>query len=265
MGIFLSSQRAAFTNPLRPERPPIYGQSGLEGLRRAEAIDQYRLRVSQSPINRLARAGQYYLAAPFIEESQPAIPAADPMEPWPSGQVIWMDPSADEGLPHTRPPYYICMPRTFPAKHLEQTMLHERVHVSQRIHGGAWEKIFKEVWDMTPWTGSLPSDIQSRRRINPDILGFPDYIWKEEWVPLALFNSASRPKLNDISVAWWNAKTRTLFREPPPGWVSFFGSIPAGEHPFELAAYLVAENPSSSAAFNALKPRLRTLPTAENV
>jgi hypothetical protein len=144
-------------------------------------------------------------------------------------------------------------------------MLHERVHVSQRLHGAAWEKLFSETWNMKPWSGSLPSDIESRRRINPDLLGFPDYIWKEEWVPLALFDSASRPKLNQASVVWWNAKSRTLFREPPPGWVSFFGSIPAGEHPFELVAYLIADKPSSSAAYNAIKSRFASLPVDENV
>jgi hypothetical protein len=267
MGNFLSSHsgREHFNNPLRPERPPISGQEGLNALQRAEGIDQYRLRVSQSPINRIARSGQYYLPAPFIGEDQPEIPRVDPLEPWPSGQVIWMDPSADGGLPHTRPPYYICISRTFPAAHLPQTMLHERVHVSQRLHTTAWEKLFQQVWNMKPWVGSLPSDIQVRRRINPDLNGFPDYIWREEWVPLALFKSSSQPKLTEIMLVWWNAKTRTLFREPPPGWVSFFGSLPSGEHPFELAAYLIAENPSSNAAYNVLKPRLNKLPADENI
>ena len=52
MGIGSSRVDAFQTqNPLRPERPPITGQSGLEALQRAEAIDGYRKQVASSSIN----------------------------------------------------------------------------------------------------------------------------------------------------------------------------------------------------------------------
>ncbi len=252
---------SGFDNPLRPQRPPLSGQSGLQALFRAEQIDNYRALVAQSPLNATARAGQDYL--PSVHSLDRAVPPADPHEPWPNGQVIWMDPTADAGLPHTRPPNLICISRDFPEKDLKTTILHERVHVSQQLHRRAWIKLLKEVWDFQQWHGTLPADLQSRRRINPDLLGAPLFIWKQQWVPFAIFQSSSKPRLFETDTVWWDATSRTLLRSPPPGWTEFFGSIPGGEHPFELIAYLVAESPRQNPAYQAIKPRLSELPTTE--
>lgn len=245
------------------ERPPITGQAGLQALQRAEQIDNYRTIVGQSHLNRAARAGQNYMPSPFSIDR--GVPAPDPNEPWPSGQVIWMDPTADGGLPHTRPPYYILISREHPESSLNGTLLHERVHVSQRLYPSAWNALLKSAWEMEPWLGDLPAELQTRRRINPDILGVPLYAWKGQWIPLALFKNSSNPKLSEIDLVWWNSQTRTLFRQPPPGWTEFFGSVPAGEHPFELAAYLIEAKPTKNKAFSALKPGIANLPVYENL
>jgi hypothetical protein len=246
-------------SPLRPNPPPISGQAGLQALFRAEQVDQYRKRVDESPINRLARLGQNYMPIPFSIDR--IVPLTDMSEPWPSGQVIWMDPTADSGLPHTRPPNFICISKDFPQADLANTLLHERVHVSQRLHPTVWLKLFEEPWHFKPWSGSIPTDIESRLRINPDLLEAPLFIWKDMWVPLALFKSTTNPKLNEVDIVWWDAKSRTLLRSPPPGWVDFFGHIPGGEHPYEIIAYLVSANPKQNPAYNAIKSRLASLPT----
>lgn len=263
MGI-VSSRIDAFQetqNPLRPERPPLTGQSGLQALQRAEALDEYRKQVAASSINRLARAGQDYVPSPFTVKR--SVPPANPMDPWPAGQVIWMDQSADQGLPHTRPPYYICMSRTFPTDDLANTLLHERVHLSQRANKSAWDTLLADLWDFKPWVGAIPSDIDSRRRINPDLMWAPLYRWKDRYVPLALFQSTTQPDLQEIDLVWWDTQARALHREAPPGWTEFFGTNPAGEHPFEIAAYLVAASPSQNKAYQALKSRLSELPRKE--
>jgi hypothetical protein len=252
---------SGFENPLRPQRPPIAGQSGLQALFRAEQIDNYRKLVEESSINRLARLGQDYL--PSRSSIGRTVPDADPAEPWPSGQVVWMDPTADAGLPHTRAPNLICISRDFPEADFKTTILHERIHVSQRIHPNAWKDIFSDVWSFKPWVGQFPADIEARRRINPDLLGAPFFIWKDTWVPVAIFKSTSRPKLNEVDIVWWNAKQRVIHRDPPPGWLDFFGNIPAGEHPYELSAYLIAANPRQNKAYDAIKPRLKSLPTTD--
>lgn len=248
-------------NPLRPQRPPISGNEGLQALQRAERIDGYLDRIDDSPINTLARLGQVYLSS--AHSVSRIVPDADPAEPWPSGQVIWMDPSADAGLPHTRPPYYICISRDFPEADLKNTLLHERVHISQRIHPQIWNSIVEEAWNFKPWKGNLPADLESRRRINPDIFWTPMAIWKQRWVPFAIYRSSSKPKLNEIDVVWWDDSARVLLRVPPPGWLEFFGNIPAGEHPYEIAAYLVAANPKQNTAYKALQPRLKTIPLTD--
>ena len=247
-------------SPLRPNRPPISGQAGLQALFRAEQMDQYRKRVDESPLNRAARLGQDYVPVPFSIDR--IVPLADVSEPWPSGMVIWMDPTADGGLPHTRPPDIICISKDFPQADLANTLLHERVHVSQRLHPKAWLGLFEDTWQFKPWSGALPADIETRRRINPDLLMVPLFIWKDTWVPLALFKSTVKPKLTETDLVWWDAKSRTLLRSPPPGWLDFFGNIPAGEHPYELIAYLVAANPKQNKAYQAIKPRLAMLPTS---
>jgi hypothetical protein len=260
MGLTLAKYVENF-NPLRPERPPLSGQSGLQLLFRAEQLDSYRRLVAESALNRMARAGENYL--PAVHSVNKAIPPADPAEPWPNGQVVWMDPTSDSGLPHTRAPNLICISQDFPVADLANTLLHERVHVSQRLNQKAWEKIMGEVWDMKPWFGEIPGEIQMRRRINPDLLGVPLYIWKNQWVPLALFKSSNQPKLTDTDIVWWNATQRVLHREPPPGWRDFFGRMTADEHPFEIAAYLIAASPQQNPAYKALRPRFKDIPTSE--
>jgi hypothetical protein len=259
----MGNNLAIISDPLRPPRPPIAGQSGLQALYGAERVDNYRQQVDESTINRAARKGQNYL--PSAHSIDTEIPVIDLAEPWPFGQVVWMDPTADNGLPHTRPPNLICISRDFPEKYLNSTILHERVHISQRLHTFEWQKIMKDTWNFEPWTGSLPADIQSRRRLNPDLIYLPDYIWKDTWVPMALFKSKSQPRLSDVDIVWWNDQTRTLHRDPPPGWIDFFGNVPAGEHPFEIIAYLVAANPKQNVAYQIIKPRLQTLPRSDTV
>ena len=261
MGLSLSRSSEEF-NPLRPPRPALSGSEALQALYRAEALDNYRQQVEDSTINRISRNNQAYL--PSVHTVPKEIPAADLNEPWPNGQVIWMEPTADSGLPHTRPPDLICLSRTIGDKDFQQTLLHERIHVSQRLHSNSWKKLFAEVWNFQQWNGTLPTDIEQKRRLNPDTILMPFFSWKNQYVPVEIFNQSNSPKLSDTNTIWWDTKTRTILREPPPGWTAFFGQNAKGnEHPFELAAYMIAEKKTNTPAFKALQPRLKDLPTTE--
>jgi hypothetical protein len=237
---------------------PLSGNDALQALNKAEQLDGYITTVNQSPINVLARSQTTYMPSVYSV----SIPIPFTVKPWPSGQVIWMNPTADEGLPHTRAPNYICLPATITNDHIANTVLHERVHVSQRLFPDIWETILKEGWDMKPWIGSFPNHISERRRINPDIHGIPLFIWKNTWVSLGIFKSLKNPKLQEIDIIWWNTVTRTVHKEVPPEWSDFFGNHPAGEHPYELAAYLIVEAPSNNKSYGALKSRLDRLPSS---
>jgi len=261
---FFTEISEQFVDPLRPERPPLSGDQGLLALNRAEIIDQYRSTVKQSVPNIIARHQYTYM--PTVHSVPIPIPPADPTQPWPNGQVVWMNSSADGGLPHTRAPFFICLPESINTKTLATTLLHERIHVSQRLHPKAWIDLMQSAWSMTPWIdSSLPQEIQSRLRINPDLLGAPHFLWKNEWVPLGIFKSINKPVLSEIDIIWWNPTTRTVHRESPPGWDAYFGKNPAGEHPYEIAAYLIASSVelSNIPAYQALKSRLGSLPRNE--
>jgi hypothetical protein len=69
------------------------------------------------------------------------------------------------------------------------------------------------------------------------------------------------PELTNVDIVWWNVNTRTLNRQPPPGWEDFFGSVHSGhEHPFELSAYLVQNNSDTVKAYKAIKGQVAKLP-----
>lgn len=248
MGLYISKE--FFTNN---QQFPLTGKAAQNALSRAEVLDSYRQTVQVSFANRLARNTLKYEAS-----SEPVNKEIKPAEaPWPNGIVVWMDPDCDEGLPHTRPPHLICLPSNISDTSLDNTVLHERVHVSQRLQSDVWSTMFNSVWEMTPWSGNLPPSLYVRRRINPDLILAPIFQWKKEWVPFALFKGMHPTSLSDVDIVWWQVSTSVLHKDPPPGWTDFFGPVDSGhEHPFEMAAYMV-ENKSSTKAFQALEPLLK--------
>jgi hypothetical protein len=267
MGLTLSSffydddTKENFRDPLRPERPPLFGSQGLQALNLAEEVDGYRKALSNSKINTTARIGNKYMPARY--GLYMGVPGANLSEPWPNGQVIWMDPTADSGLPHTRAPNFICLPYNIDLKILPSTLLHERIHISQRLYPNEWNKLLEEVWDMKPWIGTLPSKIEERRRINPDLYNAPLFIWKNTYVPLGLFKSLKSPVLSEIDIVWWDPNTRTIHNKAPEDWDYFFGSNPSGEHPYEIAAYMLSSEITPTKGYNAIKSRVKDLPTTE--
>jgi hypothetical protein len=250
-----------FSDTLRPERPPLSGSSGIQALNRAEQLDGYIAAVNNSATNSAARRNTAYLPSPHTVPIP--IPPADPKSPWPNGQVIWMDPSAENGLPHTRDPYYICLPSNMPIDSIPSTLTHERIHVSQRLHPDVWVSILADVWSMKPWSGSFPSSVAARIRLNPDLVTAPLFRWKNLWVPIGVFKSLANPVLKEIDILWWNTESRIFLAEPPPGWTEFFGVNKSGEHAYELAAYILTAADKNNQAYQAIKPRLSSIPTVE--
>lgn len=247
MGSFSSRTQKVEPFDQNPERPPLSGREALQALILAEKIDQYRKQVSESPPNLEARVNQSYMPARY------SVPRTIvPSKNWPNGQVLWLDESADGGLPHTRPPHFICLPINIPEDKLATTLEHERIHLSQRIEIGKWNTLFENAWSMKPYSANIPLEILQLRRLNPDLLNIPMYIWKDEWVVFALFRSMKPSNLSDVDIVWWHAPSRTLHRKAPPGWIEFFGNITAGEHPYEIAAYLLADLKNDSPAYKAL-------------
>jgi hypothetical protein len=245
-------------DPNRPNPNPLGGHQVEECLFAAERIDGYRAAIKNSPINARARANQNYRGAINLVKK----PIENAIAPWWSGQVLWLEPTADGGLPHTRPPAYICLPENIPSSALSNTLLHERVHLHQRRYPELWIKFVGANWSMVPWAGKLPKDIEAARRINPDLLADPFFIWNDTWVPVCLYNDVGSPSLNQASTNWYNVNLKTMTRSAPDGWYSFFGHVPDDEHPWELSAYYIADNSIKSPAKDLLMKFVPTLPTS---
>jgi hypothetical protein len=223
--------------------PPY--KSSVELLRNAETNDKYEYRCSLIPINQIARRACRYIPAlsasaahALPEVSVPQWLRRDITTPVP---IVMMDPTADEGMPHTRCTA-ICIPVN---RTLEPTTLyHELIHIHQKQYPARWAAAYKDGIDFEIWPGTLPDELESRRRINPDTVEHPYWIWRSRWVPVPVFVSPSeRVQLRKIRVLFYDAVAAEWSSAAPREWVEFFGnSLPEShiEHPHELAAYLIA-------------------------
>jgi hypothetical protein len=196
-----------------------------------ESIDHYRERCLKDPCNALARKNHSYVAMSSFQVEQ---------GPY-NTEIIRMFPTADAGMPHTRPPNYICMPEHYPENLYDETLQHELIHIHQRRNDLAWRELFhKQGW--VPLADQhIPERWLYRCRLNPDTMDQRFYAWENRWVPLPLFERLDKPDLRECSVRWWDQRTGELERNPPPSFNSTFGSHhPQPEHPREVSAVIFA-------------------------
>jgi hypothetical protein len=198
-------------------------------LRQAESLDNFFAKVQQNPVNRRARESLSYL------------PVQNYTEPWLGNtEIVTMNPTAEAGMPHTRPPNIICMPQWFPETKRAETLAHEYVHIHQRQNTDRWNKYFqKEGWSrIDPY--ELPERFVNRCRMNPDTVDQPFWSWKDRYVPLPLFEREDKPQLRQVVVQWYDRETGVRQPDAPRSFLEVYGSAPQPEHPRELAAVEIA-------------------------
>ena len=224
-----------------------YGPGALD---EAEGIDRYRELCQTNKSNSIARTRQSYffnslsisdkdLLLERITAYQSRVPDLLIKE-LSKAVVIPLMPSADAGMPHTRPPHYICLP-TSESPLTITTYVHELWHLHQRAFYAKWKQLYK-MWKFTVFTGTLPNHLATQVRINPDTLTDPRWLWKGEWVPICVFTDPVRPTFKETEVWFYNINTGVHRKTPPPDMTAFFSSrLPpsAYEHPNEIAAYLL--------------------------
>jgi len=203
----------------------------MNALSRAESVDSYQRKCAENELNARSRA-----ACAYIPWTDPNSFSSYALE---GETILTLHPSADGGMPHTRPPATICLPAYFPESRLEETLKHERIHLDQRKRYGGWvAALSAEGW--TPVDEEeIPEEYRKRCRINPDTCWSPFWAWKDHYVPLPFFMREDKPEMKDISVRWYNLHDKHLSSAIPSSIVKKYGTLQSHslEHPFELMAY----------------------------
>lgn len=222
--------------------------SAIQLLEEAEQLDGYRRAIAASAPNAYARRHHSYTpffveedAARFLQKEVDAIPLLADTD------IIVMNPTADEGYPHTRAANLVAIPskiitESSPAK-LAETLRHEAMHIDQRRRPYVWAAACMERgwWPVPP--AQIPPAARTRCRINPDTMHpQPFWAWEGYHVPLPLFSSEHPSSLGDIVIKWLDTRSQTLYKDPPSSFLSTYGSAPSQpEHPYELLAVDAAE------------------------
>jgi hypothetical protein len=61
-------------------------------------------------------------------------------------QLVYLHPSSDSGLPHTRGKTGIAMPIFLQWEPSDKTLQHELVHLSQKQYGKKWFSFYERAW-----------------------------------------------------------------------------------------------------------------------
>lgn len=169
-------------------------------------------------------------------------------------KIVQLMPTADGGMPHTRPGDIICYP-DFSQLFSSTTLNHELWHIHQRKFKDDWFKTFKRIgW--TPWDGDLPEQLEAARRYNPDTIDSPFWIFNAQWVPIPIFRDITHPKVNEVDIWFYNPVHKYHVKQVPNEIATYFPNLPSSayEHPREMTAYMLSEpnKYSNSHGFNHL-------------
>jgi len=222
-----------------------------ELLNKAEKDDMYLEECYDNKTNALARKNMTYAAnmiplkdfnyaKAFLESALEYLPLRL-QEELGEIKIVQLMPSADGGMPHTRPGGVICFP-DISQLFSKTTLIHELWHVHQRQHQDVWLRAFKELgW--LPWSGQLPDRLEANRRYNPDTIDVPLWIYNDTWVPVPIFRDITRPNVGQVDIWFYNSSRGYHTREIPAEISEVYVDLPASayEHPRELTAYILSE------------------------
>ncbi len=238
--------------PMVPQVPREYyaltKREGTEALEEAEAQDNYRWRCETCAMNRTARRAMDYSARePAVDLSYELLVAGEGLPQWLKAgmparlRVVTLANSADGGMPHTRAGGIVCLPQYIDTRGpaWQTTFNHECIHVHQRERAEEWDRLYRDVWQMEPYKGAIPQELEGRQRFNPDTLWAGLYCWRGRWVPVPIYARPDAPVLGAIKVAWVDVIEGRWQSFAPPEFEADFGALTASEqeHPHELAAY----------------------------
>ncbi len=237
----------------------------LQVLDTAEREDKYREECSECALNNKARERQIYkpyrTTIDMIEYFRPYYESVALSAPkrlrYELGNVhiVYLSGNADGGMPHTRPGNIICLPymdEPYPVN----TVYHELWHVHQRNYPLFWKDALKRAWNCEPYEGAIPEEYERLRRINPDTMDEPYWVWNGSWVTIPVFENITKPSLRQTDILFYNIHNGYHARTMPRDIREMFSDkLPASafEHPYEMAAYILTEDSgNNTVAYNKL-------------
>lgn len=220
-------------------------------LQDAEEVDAYLDTCFHDTRNRMARHERTYVPNVFSEDDHSffqsylhTILSRLPLrlrKDLETVYVIPLMPSAEGGMPHTRPMNLICVPQIRSLITLS-TMIHELWHVHQRLYRTQWDAIFLRMgWK--EWSGHLPIALERARRYNPDTIDTPLWIYKDTWVPFPIFDHLTQPHIRHVHIWFYHVGNEQHIKHIPQDLHVLAPDLPesAWEHPREIAAYLLSD------------------------
>jgi len=217
-------------------------------LEQAEAGDSYRRSCANSFLNDKARSEQGYELSTLSADAERSLRnAIDSLPIYSICEIAILNSKADNGFPHTRPKNLVCIPdslcsNTPATPKFMETLMHEAIHVHQRLNKDLWQKGLEKV----KWTpvspDNIPDKFKERLRLNPDTILEPFWAWSTHHVPLCMFRDVNRPNLGNTVVEWLDLRTHSLFHNPPEGFKKAYPMyINQMEHPYEIYAEILAD------------------------
>ena len=204
---------------------------GRIALANANTVDGFEDALFLDTVNAKAREGLGYspMDGPFLPRTIDGLHA--------SIRVVWMNHSAEAGMPHTRAPDIVCIPMDYPAQRLNETLKHESIHVDQRQRPETWLK-----WCVSiGWTlireEEIPERWVRRCRLNPDTMAYRFFAYNNRYVPMPMYEREDKPRMRDVHIYWWDRKTGHLLKDTPSDLKLYLQGVLNPEHPFEIAAY----------------------------
>lgn len=164
--------------------------------------------------------------------------------PW---KFIKVDHNIEHGYPHTHGEVIVLSQDFFmpPRSKLIQTLIHEKIHVFQRLYPEITDDYIQNVLEFTRYIDKASetlSNILARSRNNPDIKGL--YAFQGQYIPVQVYNSDHPTSIADSKVVLYDINKDGL--ASLEAYDIFDGHIPHElvvqcEHPYEIMAVLIAK------------------------
>lgn len=152
--------------------------------------------------------------------------------------IIKLSDEVENGFPHTRALNVICYSNI---NHIINNgcLFHELIHIHQKNYPEYWNSILNNLKWKQYSDKQIPDNLNRLRRINPDTIHCPYWIFNNTWIPIPIYKNYNNPKINQVKIIFYNQHTHMTTENIPDE--MHVQNIPymAYEHPYEMIAYIM--------------------------